>query len=73
MIAPNGRSEPTAEEIAAIGELARSLSQGFNRLREVLLSILGAQNATHLRADAMNREVQPFLAELHPPEPVHPN
>jgi hypothetical protein len=61
---------PSPEEIGGIAELARALGAGSTKLCEALLLVYGERDARRLRADEIDQQLQPLVADLN--RPTHP-
>ncbi len=62
-VIPNGG--PSPEELDGIAELAQALGAGSSKLCEALLLVYGKQDARRLRADEIDQQLQPLMADLN--------
>ena len=73
---PNGLPEPSAEQLTGIATLAQALGTGSAKLCEVLLLVFGSRDGRQIRANQIDRQLQPLVAELaqeHSLPPTNPN
>ena len=72
MPARNGSPRPSAEHLAGIADLAQALGTGSAKFCEALLLVFGKNDQKYRRADRIDQQLQPLVAELnhsanHPP------
>jgi hypothetical protein len=61
---PNGHPFPSAEELAAITVLALAMGRGSVKLCDALSSAYGADNQRSVRAEQIDQQLQPLVADL---------
>jgi hypothetical protein len=63
--AQNGSLQPSAEQFAAIDELANALGVGSSKLCEALELVFGEHDKRYINANQLDRELQPMIMSLH--------
>ena len=62
----NGRTNGDPEH-RAISELAQALGQGSTKLNEALVLTLGKEDSRSVRANLLDQQLQPLVADLSVP------
>ncbi len=59
-----GWPHPTAERLAAVADLALALGNGCTKLCEALSLVYGERDERRVRADGIDRQLQPLTTQL---------